>query len=230
MTNREQILAEIKRLKTELIENGENTMFEQGRISAFEDMELFIDSMQEETTSKFDSCIQPGDDVRYNEELGCRVNLTQLQRVAKKDPKYCMYSKDIYTDEERKSLCDGCEEDCEYNQKKEPDELTHSVTKISDQEVPISEDLNEELEDFLGKNALLNCCYSTRDTLRLATKVANHFVNWQKQQMMKDGLDYRVQVNGMSERYIVIHNPIINDNTLNEGDHVKLIIIKDDQI
>lgn len=34
--------------------------------------------------------------------------------------KYCMYSKDSYTDEERKSLCDGCEEDCEYNQKKEP--------------------------------------------------------------------------------------------------------------
>ena len=48
--------------------------------------------------------------------------------------------------------------------------------------------------------------------------------------MMKDSVDYRVQVNGMSERYIVIHNPIINDNTLNEGDHVKLIIIKDDQI
>lgn len=43
------------------------------------------------------------------------------------DSKYCVYSKDSYTDEERKSLCDGCEEDCEYNQKKEPDELTHSV-------------------------------------------------------------------------------------------------------
>ena len=28
----------------------------------------FIDSMQEEPTSKFDSCIQPGDDIRYNEE------------------------------------------------------------------------------------------------------------------------------------------------------------------
>lgn len=34
------------------------------------------------------------------------------------DLKYCMYSKDSYTDEERKFLCDGCEEDCEYNQKK----------------------------------------------------------------------------------------------------------------
>ena len=31
----------------------------------------------------------------------------------------CMYTKDNYTDEDRKVLCDGCEEECEYN-KKEP--------------------------------------------------------------------------------------------------------------
>lgn len=44
----------------------------------------YIDSFQEEP-SKFDAAIQEGDDVRYNEDLGCRVNLSQLKRVAKKE-------------------------------------------------------------------------------------------------------------------------------------------------
>ena len=35
--------------------------------------------------SKFDDCIQPGDKVIFNEDLGCRVNLSQLNRVAKKE-------------------------------------------------------------------------------------------------------------------------------------------------
>jgi hypothetical protein len=30
------------------------------------------------------------------------------------EPKECMYSKDNYTDEDRKALCDGCEEECEF--------------------------------------------------------------------------------------------------------------------
>ena len=32
----------------------------------------------------------------------------------------CMYSKDDYTDEDRKSLCDGCEEVCWFNQEVQP--------------------------------------------------------------------------------------------------------------
>lgn len=47
--------------------------------------------------------------------------------------------------------------------------------------------------------------------------------------LMKDARECKVQVNGMSERYLVMEsNPIINDNTLNEGDKVKLIIAKED--
>lgn len=47
---------------------------------------------------------------------------------------------------------------------------------------------------------------------------------------MSDGLvlECRVQVNGIGERYLLMHNPVINDNTLNEGDKVKVIIIKKD--
>ena len=32
----------------------------------------------------------------------------------------CMYSMGDFTDEDRKALCDGCEEDCEYNKKGNP--------------------------------------------------------------------------------------------------------------
>lgn len=32
----------------------------------------------------------------------------------------CMYSKDNYTDEDRKSLCNGCEEVCWFNQEVQP--------------------------------------------------------------------------------------------------------------
>ena len=40
------LITEINRLIAELVEEGENTMFEQGRISAFEDTKLFLDSLE----------------------------------------------------------------------------------------------------------------------------------------------------------------------------------------
>ena len=47
--------------------------------------------------------------------------------------------------------------------------------------------------------------------------------------LLQDARECKVQVNGMGERYLVMErNPIINDNTLNEGDKVKLIIAKED--
>ena len=76
------LVAEINRLITELIKDGENTMFEQGRISAFEDILLYINSLK---SKFFDNCIQEGDKVIYNEDLDCRVNLSQLKRIAKKE-------------------------------------------------------------------------------------------------------------------------------------------------
>ena len=38
-----------------------------------------------------------------------------LQSAQKEEPKKCMYSKDDFTDEDRKVLCDGCKEECEYS-------------------------------------------------------------------------------------------------------------------
>lgn len=47
-----------------------------------------------------------------------------INEYHKEEPKECMYSKDNYTDEDRKVLCEGCEEDCRFNKKEE------SVSKI----------------------------------------------------------------------------------------------------
>jgi len=40
------LVEEFNRLIAELVEEGEDTMFEQGRISAFEDAKLFIDTLE----------------------------------------------------------------------------------------------------------------------------------------------------------------------------------------
>lgn len=40
--NKDTLVAELNRLIAELVEGGEDTMFEQGRISAFEDVKVFI--------------------------------------------------------------------------------------------------------------------------------------------------------------------------------------------
>ena len=47
----------------------------------FEDLLSFINSLEEEPVSKFDSCIQEGDKIVANED-GTRFNVSQLERVA----------------------------------------------------------------------------------------------------------------------------------------------------
>ena len=46
LIDKDALVAEINRLIAELVEKGEGTMFEQGRISAFEDAKLFLDSLE----------------------------------------------------------------------------------------------------------------------------------------------------------------------------------------
>lgn len=87
MTDKEKIRKEVERLMNELIqekEKGFGSDTDDACILELQNILTYIDSLQKEPVSKFDSCILPGDDVRYNEELGCRVNLSQLKRVAKK--------------------------------------------------------------------------------------------------------------------------------------------------
>lgn len=46
LIDKNALVAEINRLIAELVEKGEGTMFEQGRISAFEDAKLFLNTLE----------------------------------------------------------------------------------------------------------------------------------------------------------------------------------------
>jgi hypothetical protein len=88
------------------------------------------------------------------------------------EPKECMYSKGNYTDEDRKVLCDGCEEECKYS---ESDDFTKALAecisqaqcsvvdptahaeiwkdeliKLSKCKEPVSEDLEEASKEWLA--------------------------------------------------------------------------------
>ena len=66
----------------------------------------------------------------YNQALqDAQIAIDSLQE----EPKECMYSKENYTDEDRKTLCEGCEEECRFNKKEEP----------------VSEDLEEASKEWL---------------------------------------------------------------------------------
>jgi len=66
----------------------------------------------------------------YNQALqDAQIAIDSLQE----EPKECMYSKENYTDEDRITLCEGCEEECRFNKKEEP----------------VSEDLEEASKEWL---------------------------------------------------------------------------------
>lgn len=58
---------------------------------------------------------------------------------SKPEPKKCLFTKDLYTDEERKELCEGCQEKCELNKDIEPKER-----KVSSVLKNMLDNINEE--------------------------------------------------------------------------------------
>lgn len=71
-----------------------------------------------------------------------------------KEPKECMYTKDNYTDEDRKVLCEDCKEECEFNKKEESINkgLDLGCGVIWKDEEPVSEELEKACEQ-LAENA-----------------------------------------------------------------------------
>lgn len=92
---------------------------------------------------------------------------------------------------------------------------------------PVSEDLEAEI-----KKAFLNNECSVTDAVSLSafTRIARHFVNWQKEQMMKDVMPcvlewYDGFVLNFTEEQL---NDVVTKNNINIGDKVKVIVIKED--
>lgn len=138
--------------------------------------------------------------------------LAWLEKQGEQKPKECMYSKDNYTDEDRKALCDGCEEECEFNKK----------------EKPVSENLEQAIDTYLstyfgGEQEKQNWPF--------LKKMAIHFAAWQKEQLMKDAVDGWIEEpECLLWRVISVNleGDFVLKNKLQDGEPVKVIIIKEE--
>lgn len=118
----------------------------------------------------------------------------------------CMYSKDNFTDEDRKTLCDGCREsNCSFY---------------------LNEDLEVEFNRFLDEVEGVPRMWHSDEQTEWALNIARHFAHWQKQQLMKDAVEGLVVCDELTHGYKDIAMSI--PDYLNVGDKVKLIIIKED--
>jgi len=90
--------------------------------------------------------------------------------------KKCMFTKDNYTDEDRKVLCENCKEKCEYSKKEEP----------------VSEDLEK---------AAIQFATDTETGKVDVVKQSSFFWGaiYHKQQMMAKAIDGKVLINGMGD-------------------------------
>ena len=78
----------------------------------------------------------------------------------------CMYSKDNFTDEDRKTLCDGCREsNCSFY---------------------LNEDLEVEFNRFLDEVEGVPRMWHSDEQTEWALNIARHFAHWQKEQMLRE--------------------------------------------
>lgn len=167
------------------------------------------------------------------------------------ESKKCMYTKDNYTDEDRKVLCDGCEEKCEYAQK-EADWLQELHCKLDSlskedfekvwaryhqKEEPISEDLEEAASEYLKQNYDIDNIYEEDDlSIRNTFKAG---AQWQKLKLIYKAIIYNDKIypttyeneptefclDGGEEVRLITE--AVNSGLLKQGDKVKVIIVKD---
>lgn len=131
-------------------------------------------------------------------------------KALQKEPKECMYSKDNYTAEDRKVLCDGCEEKCKNDKSddftKALAECIHNaqcnvvdpmvfaetwkdeLIKLSKCEEPVSEDLEEEIGKYCSNPenfiTYIDVGFKQspieKDDIPLIIKAIKFGANWQK--------------------------------------------------
>lgn len=137
----------------------------------------------------------------YGKSKVCKELLSFIDSM-QKEPKECMYSKDNFTDEDRKVLCDGCEEKCKYDKSddftKALAECIHNaqcnvvdpmvfaeiwkdeLIKLSKCEEPVSEDLEEAAFDYA------EACKHDGGEKLLCVEHFKAGANWQLNQIRKE--------------------------------------------
>ena len=131
--------------------------------------------------------------------------------------------------------------------RRELDTLYHLI-KIIDTlpKLPANEDLEEEIDDYIyslphsatggGGNFDDPRVKEARDNgwkhawpYENVVIIARHFAQWQKEQMMKDAIEAKVLLwEGLKSFALAIHDMDKALSLFNDGDKVKLLIIKED--
>lgn len=94
-----------------------------------------------------------------------------IQEWHKEEPKKCVFTLEHHTEEDRKVLCKGCEEECKFNKKGEP----------------VSEDLEEEIENYLKDSLAVKFPTTDVESIKADVRyIARHFAEWQRMQIIKD--------------------------------------------
>jgi hypothetical protein len=130
-----------------------------------------------------------------------------------------MYSKDNYTAEDRKVLCDGCEEECEFNKKEEP----------------VSEDLEEAIGEYCSNPDNFISYVDTgfayrseqKDDIPLIIKAIKFGAQWKEQQMMAKAVDVTITI-PYQNGYGGYSQIVDSKEALPFGEKVKVIVIKED--
>lgn len=139
--------------------------------------------------------------------------------------KECMFTKDYYTDEDRKSLCDGCKEECKFNEKE------YSVNNGLDLGCSVI-----WRDDDLEKAAKENAKIERSDDIEVGYDI-NRFggfvdgANWHKEQMLTKAVDATVHIDAGGYPYIPQMELYDYDKDMplaKEGEKVKVIVIKED--
>ena len=102
----------------------------------------------------------------YNQALQDVQTAIDLQEEPVSEKK-CMFTKNSYTDEDRKVLCDGCEEECKYARKEEPvseQKLSNVERTVKNRKEPVSEELEKIVEE-IAEPTILNA-YGTKELAR----------------------------------------------------------------
>lgn len=220
-------------------------------LSRFEELISNSDMLQEKynitgnksrhVTGKLKECID-----NQTEE-----GLDKARKQLEENPQECMYARDNYTDEDRKVLCEGCEEECKYAQKQadwlqelhckldslSKEDFEKVWAKYHQKEEPVSEDLDIAASEYLKQNYDIDNIYEEDDlSIRNTFKAG---AQWQKLKLIYKAIIYNDKIypttyeneptefclDGGEEVRLITE--AVNSGLLKQGDKVKVIIIKD---
>ena len=144
--------------------------------------------------------------------------LQEEPEYLEEETNYCAFSTSRYTDEDRKALCKGCDEECKFNQKK----------------VLISENLLQASIAYADAHSEYCTDKNGRVVEHYNIRAKEHFIagaNWQEEQLLAKAVDATVHIDAGGYPYIPQMELYDYDKDIplaKEGDKYKVILIKED--